>query len=285
MTIAEALRDAVQRLTRAGVPDAAWDAELLLRHALGRDRAALLASGGEALPAGPAARYAVFVAARAARQPLQHLTGTQSFWRHEFRVGPAVLIPRPETELLVEVALELLRPLDAPVVVDVGTGSGCIAASLAAERGDAIVHATDISRPALAVAASNLRRLGLEGRVALHEGDLLGPVAALGLRVDLVVSNPPYVDPAEHAALQPEVRDFEPRLALLDPGGAYGAYRRLAPQAASALRPGGRLAVEIGAGMQDGVMALLRAAGYETLETRRDLRGLPRVVVGGMPQA
>ena len=146
---------------------------------------------------------------------------------------PDVLIPRPETELLVEAALELLRAAARPVIADVGTGSGCIALALAAEREDAEVHATDLSEAALAVARDNERRLGLEGRVAWQLGDLLEPVAAaIRGRVDLVVSNPPYVDQAERDSLAPEVRDHEPELALFPPGDALSVYRRLVPAAA-----------------------------------------------------
>ena len=279
LTVEEALRRGAERLALSGVADAAWQSELLLRHVLGWDRASLLARGAERLPAEAEARFTELVAERARRRPLQHLTGRQAFWRHEFLVTPDVLIPRPETELLVEAALDLLRGRPSPTIVDVGTGSGCIALSLAVERPDAVVHAVDVSPAALAVAAENARRLGVGGRLALHEGDLLGPVASLADGIDLVVSNPPYVDPGEIETLAPEVRDHEPRSALLAPDAPYGIYRRLAGEAARLLRQGGHVAVEVGRGMAAEVAAACEAAGFEATEIRRDLQGIDRVVI------
>jgi release factor glutamine methyltransferase len=280
LTAAQALRRAEERLRAAGVADPALDAERLLRHALGWDRAAVIARGTEALPATDERRFFALVDDRAARRPLQHVTGVQAFWRHEFLVTPDVLIPRPETEVLVETALELIRERQAPVVVDVGTGSGCIALSIAAERPDAIVHAVDASAPALAVAAENTRRLGLEHRVELHHGDLIEPVARLRGGVDLIVSNPPYVDPSEIPTLAPEVRDHEPRSALVGPAPPYGIYRRLAAGAVDTLRPVGHLAVEVGAGMAETVARMVREAGLDEVGIRPDLAGIPRVVSG-----
>jgi len=280
MTVTQALHQAEQRLREAGVPDPALDAERLLRHVLGWDRAAVLTRAAEALPAPEQKRFFSLVDERAARRPLQHLTGTQAFWRHDFVVSGDVLIPRPETEVLVEAALEMLRGVHAPVVVDVGTGSGCVALSLAAERPDAVVHAVDASAAALAVAGENVRRLGLQARVELHQGDLLEPAAPLTGRVDLVVSNPPYVDPGDLPGLSPEVRDHEPRPALLAPDGPYGIYERLATQACRVLRPGGHLVAEVGRGMADEVAKRFRAAGLVDTEVRPDLAGIPRVVFG-----
>jgi len=283
MTVSQALRQAEQRLREAGVPDPALDDERLLRHVLGWDRAAVITRAADALPAPEQKRFFSLVDERAGRRPLQHLTGTQAFWRHDFVVSADVLIPRPETETLVEAALEAMRDVAAPVVVDVGTGSGCVALSLAAERVDAVVHAVDASAAALAVAAENARRLGLPGRVEFHEGDLLEPVARLRGAVHLVVSNPPYVDPSEIPSLAFEVRDHEPRSALVAPQPPYGIYERLAAQAVETLRPGGRLLVEVGRGMADGVAARLVAAGLVGIETRPDLAGVARVVSGRRP--
>jgi release factor glutamine methyltransferase len=280
MTVSQALHQAEHLLRDAGIEDASADAELLLRHVRGWDRAAVLARSAEPLPGADEKRFFALVDQRAGRRPLQHLTGTQAFWRHEFVVTPAVLIPRPETEVLVEAALELLRGVHAPVVVDVGTGSGCVALSLAAERPDAIVHAVDISPAALSVAGENARRLGLPARVELHQGDLLEPVASLAGRVDLVVSNPPYVDPDDLPGLSPEVRDHEPAPALLAPDGPYGIYERLAAQSCRILRPGGHLLVEVGRGMAEEVAKRLRAAGLVETLARPDLAGIPRVVFG-----
>jgi release factor glutamine methyltransferase len=224
-------------------------------------------------------RFLSLTEERARRRPLQHLTGTQAFWRHEFLVTPDVLIPRPETELLVEAALEALQDVPSPLVVDVGTGSGCIALSLAAERRDAAVHAVDVSEAALAVARRNARRLGLEDHVLFHLGDILGSVRSLAGRVHLVVSNPPYVDASEAASLAPEVRDHEPALALFAPGDRYSVIRRLAPAAAAALRPDGFLILEVGLGMADEVRGICEASRLAVSQVRNDLQGIPRAIV------
>ena len=281
----QALDLAVSRLGAGGVDHPPLDAELLLRHVLGWDRAAILAHGGEALPPDDETRFFDLVAARARRRPLQHLTGTQAFWRHEFVVGPAVLVPRPETEVLVEASLGLLETMTAPRVLDVGTGSGCIVLSLAAERPDATLVATDLSAAALTVARENAARLDLAGRVRFVRGDLLdafrsGPGAP---PFDLVVSNPPYVREAEWRDLAPEVRDHDPRSALVPPGGVEALYGRLLAGAARVLRPGGTVAVEVGAGQSEGVAAQAAAAGFEPARTRRDLQEIPRVVVARRP--
>lgn len=279
MTVGDALREAAARLAAADIDTADLDAELLLRHVLGWDRARVLASPREPLPETAAAEYAALVEQRASRRPLQHLTGTQAFWKHEFVVSPDVLIPRPETELLVEMGLDLLRDVPEPSVVDVGTGSGCIAISLALERPDGRVWALDISPAALDVAAENARRLGAAARVRLVRSDLLDGVAELSGTIDLIVSNPPYVDPAEIPALMPEVRDHEPRVALHSPEGRDALYRRLATQAAAMLRPGGALAVEIGRGMEDGVRRIVTESGLVSTDIRSDLAGISRVVI------
>jgi release factor glutamine methyltransferase len=205
--------------------------------------------------------------------------GVQAFWKHEFLVTPDVLIPRPETELVVEASLAWLAGRARPVLVDVGTGSGCIALSLAAERADAEVHATDISAAALAVARENARRLGLATRVAFHQGDLLAPLGSSAGRVQLVASNPPYVAAAERESLAPEVREHEPAVALFGAEDPKQLYERLAREARALLCADGWLVLEIGSGQQPAVRAACEAAGLEVVETRRDLQGIPRVVV------
>ncbi len=279
MTARALLREAAVALRAAGVEAPDWDAERLLRHVLDWDRAALLARLDAEVEPAKAARFRSLVGERARRVPLQQLVGTQAFWRHEFLVTADVLIPRPETELLVEAALDTLRELTDPLVVDVGTGSGCIALSLAGERPDARVHATDLSRAALEVARENARRLGLAQRVAFHEGDLLEPVAELAGAIDLVVCNPPYVDEAQRDTLAPEVREHEPATALFAPEHGLGIYRRLVPAALRALRPGGTLIVELGAGQGAAVERLCSAAGLAISEVRQDLPGIPRALV------
>jgi len=285
-TIASALREGSRALRLAGVREPALEAERLLRHVLGWERSRLLASPEDVLDDRSREAYEALLAERARRRPLQHILGASHFWRQELLVTPDVLVPRPETEVLVEACLDLVRGMERPIVVDVGTGSGCIALALAAERPDATVHATDISEAALAVAGENARRLELRGRVEFHLGDLLEPVAASHGRIDLVVSNPPYVDASEIDALEPEVRDHDPRLALVPPGGdRYEIYSRLARQAATALRPGGHLAVEIGAGMAERVGALFETAGLIPAAPVPDLAGIARVMTARRPQA
>jgi|SRR5438552_2240691 len=283
MTAGDALRLASQRLGVAGIPDAKWDAELLLRHVLQWDRAALLSRDATDLTAEQEARFFALVAEREGRRPLQHLAGTQAFYGRDFVVTPDVLIPRPETELLVETALELLSGHAAPVIVDVGTGTGCIALTLAAEIPSAEVHGGDISHAALDVCRDNARRLGVESRVHLYQGDLLAPVEFLAGSVHLVVSNPPYVHPSDLPALAPEVRDHEPRRALLPLPDAPELYRRLARGARGVLRPGGGLLVEIGQGMADQVTTICESAGLRVQRVIPDLNGIPRVVVALRP--
>lgn len=280
MTVREALAEGAARLRAASVATPDLDAELLLRHVLGWDRARLLASLADPVPEAALRRLAAFVEGRAHRRPLQHVTGVQQFWGREFEVSAEALIPRPETEVLVEVALQALRDLPSPVVVDVGTGTGCIALSLAGERADAVVHAVDASPAALALARRNARRLGLEGRVEWHRGSLLEPLLAAGIRADLVVSNPPYVEEHEWGALEPEVRDHEPRQALVPEGGLDAVYGALATQAARVLRPGGVFAVEIGAGQHDRIARTARAAGFSEVTFHEDLQRIVRVVRG-----
>jgi release factor glutamine methyltransferase len=279
MNVSEALRLAAQRLQAAGVPDAAWDAELLLRHVLGFDRGALLSREAEELTADQEGRFFSLVGEREARRPLQHLTGVQAFYGRDFVVTPDVLIPRPETEVLVEAALERLPRDGSPVVVDIGTGSGCIALTLAGERSSAQVHALDISHAALEVARDNARRLGLEGRVRFYQGDLALPLRDMVRRVDLVASNPPYVDAADYAGLMPEVRDHEPRLALVPVPDAPRMYRRLVGGARRLLRPGGTLVLEVGQGQAEEVSAICAREGFHVERIVPDLAGIPRVVV------
>jgi release factor glutamine methyltransferase len=250
---------------------------------LGWERADVIARGQEGVPPAAAGLFREAIEQRARRRPLQHLTGHQAFWRHDFVVTPDVLVPRPETEVLVEASLEALRGMPTPVVVDVGTGSGCIAVSLAAERADARIHAVDVSAGALAVARGNATRLGVAGRVTFHLGDLLAPVAEMAGAADLVVSNPPYVTAEEVATLAPEVRDHDPRPALVPAEGVPSLYRRLFGQAAAVVKPGGWVIVEVGSGQSELVAALAREAGLDVSRTLADLAGIPRAVVARRP--
>ena len=283
MTVGDALRLAAGRLEAAGVADPAWNAELLLRHVLGFDRGALLTREAEGLPADQEARFLDLVTQRESRRPLQHLTGVQAFYGRDFTVNADVLIPRPETEILVEAALERL-PADQPaVVVDIGTGSGCIALTLAAERPAVEVHALDVSLQALEVARANAQRMGLDGRVRFLQGDLALPLRDMVRRVDLVVSNPPYVTEADWASLQPEVRDNEPRIALVPVPDGPRMYRRLAGGARRILKPGGTLLMEVGQGQAEEIQGICVREGYEAERVIPDLQGIPRVIVAVRP--
>jgi release factor glutamine methyltransferase len=271
VTVAGALRHGAAELARAGCDSPRLDAELLLAEALGVDRARVVIAAGEPLEPDAAARYATLLARRRAREPVAYILGRRDFRHLTLAVDRRVLIPRPETELLVEVALAL--PARARVL-DVGTGSGAVALALAAERPDLSVWGSDISEDALAVARANAGALGLPVRFAA--GDLLdgGPG-----RLDAVLANLPYVELG--AALPPEVAAFEPSGALFGGPDGLDLVRRLIAAAAAAGVP--LLGLEIGAGQAEAVDASLRGAGYVTVERHRDLAGIERVLVGRRP--
>lgn len=282
MTVADTLRMAARRLRASGSRSPRLDAELLLAAALDCDRLALFREPERELTDEEAGRFAAFLRRREACEPVAYIRGVRTFRALDLEVEPAVLIPRPETETLVDVALELLAAVPSagrePLVLDVGTGSGCIALALAAENPFVRIIATDVSEKALAVACRNAARHGLEERVAFVSSDLLEGLP-LPLSFDLVVSNPPYIPAAEYEALERNVRDYEPRLALY--GGADGldVYRRLIPAAAARLRPGGGLAVEVGKGEAQAVGALVAATGaFGLVHGCADLAGIPRVI-------
>jgi release factor glutamine methyltransferase len=246
---------------------------------LGWDRATYLARRDDALEADAAARLERAVARREASEPVAYITGEREFWGLTFLVTPAVLIPRPETEFIVEAALSRLADRDrAWRIADVGTGSGCLAISLAHERPHAAVTATDVSADALAVARENARRLGVAARVNFVGTSLLDEVAG---PFDLIVSNPPYVPALHEAALSPDVRDHEPRVALYGRGDdGLDDSRALLAQAASRLSPGGMLMIEFGFGQGDAMRcALVETAGLELVEVLRDLQGHERTLV------
>jgi release factor glutamine methyltransferase len=215
--------------------------------------------------------------------PTAHIVGKKEFYSLDFAVSPATLIPRPDTELLVDEALRQAKPLTDPLIADIGTGTGCVAVALAHRLPKARIVAVDISAEALETARGNATRLGVADRVDFRLGDLLAPLA--GLRPDLIVSNPPYIPTNDIAGLDPGVRDHEPALAL--DGGPDGlrVIERLAEQALSLLAPGGRLLVEIGAGQEEGARGVLTRAGFTVESVRKDGGGHPRVVRAGRPSA
>jgi release factor glutamine methyltransferase len=274
LTVREVLQQAAAELERAGCPSPRVDAEHLLAHALDRTRTALYLDLDAPLDAADQGRFRDLVARRARREPLAYVLGEWGFRRLTLRVDRRVLIPRPETEVVVERCLELLAGLDQPEVLDVGVGSGAIALAIADEHPSALVMGFDSSAGALEVARANLAATGLDGRVRLVEHDLRGGFGAA--RFDLVVSNPPYVGKDEIERLEPEVRDWEPRAALVGPG----ATEAIARGAYEALRAGGWLVLEVADGRSREVAALLGALGFEGVSIDPDLAGRGRIVSG-----
>lgn len=254
---------------------AARDAELLLLHALKLPRSTIYAYPGRLLSAREQEVYGAAIARRLRMEPIQYITGVQEFFGMELEVGAGVLIPRPETEMLVEAVLDRL-PTNRPVtIVDVGTGSGAIAVAIGSRLPEARVMAVDVSAAALAIAGRNVRRHGLEGRVELRNSDLLRGLE--GEQFDAVVSNPPYVPQGDRAAMHPEVREFEPEGALFAGEDGLAVYRSLVPQAWALLGSNGLLAMEIGFGQREAVAGLLE--GWRGVDFLSDLQGISRVVV------
>ncbi len=278
VTLRQALAAAIAELTANAVGSPRLNAETLLMFTLGCDRAYLYAHPERALTPEEASRYRAAVRERSTGKPAQYITGHQEFWGLDLVVSPAVLIPRPETEHVVETVLDLARGVARPRIVDVGTGSGCIALALAGELPEAEIEAVDISAEALEIAKANAARLQLEQRVRFRRSDLLQSFLVAGEteRFDFVVSNPPYVPEDEPEKVQREVREFEPRVAVFAGPNGMTAYERLIPQAREVLKPGGWLAVEIGFSIEAPVRALL--AGWSEVRVIPDLQGIPRVV-------
>jgi release factor glutamine methyltransferase len=267
-SVRDALEAAVDALAAVGVDSPRLDAELLLAEATGRDRAHLVAEGGAGIPPGAGRAFGEMVRRRLRREPVAYILGRKGFRSIELAVDRRVLIPRPETELLVELAVEL-RPRR---VVDVGTGSGAIALAIADELAGCELVATDTSVAALDLARANAEKLGLAGRVDMIEGTL-----PPGPNVDLIVANLPYVAESEWGELEPEVTEWEPREALLAGPDGLDMLRAVIPVLAT-ITPA--LALEVGAGQAEAVAELLFDAGFATVEARPDLAGIPRVVWG-----
>jgi len=275
VTLRQHLTAAKGRLVAAGIEpaEAARDVLLLAMHTLGWDRASLHARDTDAPPEGFAAAYEAAIARRSRREPIAYITGVQEFWNRDFAVSSAVLIPRPETELIVEEAMSMAFV----TVADVGTGSGCLAVTLAAECPRTRVVATDISAPALAVAHANARRHGVEQRVEFRETRYLDGIDG---PFDLIVSNPPYITDDEYQALAPEVRDAEPRSALTAGADGLDDIRGVLKAALRCLAPTGRLLLEMGHQHAGPVSALVEAeAGLRLIDIRQDLQGIPRMAI------
>jgi release factor glutamine methyltransferase len=278
VTLGDALADATARLAAAGVESARLEAELLLARACDDcPRALLYAELDRELTQEQSDAFEASVARRVKREPLAYVLGDWGFRRLTLKTDRRALIPRPETEVVVERALDHIRGLDEPQVLDVGTGTGAIALAIADELPTARITAMDVSEDALSLARENLELTGVNGRVRLVEHDLTNGLG--NGEFDLVVSNPPYVEPDELPTLQPEVRDWEPRIALV----ASGATEKLAEAAREALHPGGWLVLETAAGSGDRVERLLSDLGFEDVTITPDLAGRDRVAEGRWP--
>ena len=275
MTLQSWIQNGEARLRGGPHPERARrDAEMLVLHLIQRDRTFLMTNPLAELSSEGAVRYYVLLERRLAGEPMQYITGETEFYGLPFQVNRDVLIPRPETEHLVEKALALAADFERPRILDVGTGSGAIAVALAQKLPDAQITAVDLSAPALTVARGNAERNRVADRIRFVEGDLLAPVA--GEQFEVIVSNPPYVAESDRAQLDVEVRDYEPGLALFA-GSGLDIYRRLIPDARTALVAGGFLVLEIGSGQDAAVAGLLAEAGFEQIEFTADLQGIPRV--------
>ena len=284
------LAHAVALLRAAHVPSHTLAAELLLIHALGRDRTWLYAHPESELTETQALTFQSLLDRRASGIPTQHLTGKQEFWGLEFEVTPDVLIPRPETEHVVEVALDRLairelragRPQrndgDGWMIADIGTGSGCIAVALAKELPRANFLALDISPPALEIAGRNAARHGVSGRIQFVASNLLDAIRRSPLSFDLIVSNPPYVGRREKETLSREVREHEPEIALYGGEEGYELYARLVSQSADRLKPGGFLVLELGYNSLPAVRPLFDPPSWINTGVTNDLAGIPRVI-------
>ena len=277
-SIAEALKEASRSLDGAGVPEARRDASSLLSFVLGRDRTFLISHAEDMVDDDSVDRLREFVERRAAGEPLQYITGAQDFYGREFRVTPDVLIPRPETELLVEAALEVTKA-DSPFICDVGTGSGCIAVTLLCELAGARAVAVDKSAAALEIAKLNAAKQSVTDRAVFVVSDCFDALDAREYQFDLIVSNPPYVSESALEGLQREVRDHEPRVALSPGPDGLSVIRRLLTEAPAYLKPNGHLLMEIGFDQGEAVRGLVDEAVWFALEVRPDLQGIPRIVV------
>jgi release factor glutamine methyltransferase len=279
-TIHARVAEAREQLRLRGISsdEAALDARLLAEFLLGWDSVHFYESATDAEPPGFESRYADLISRRASHEPLAYITGRQEFWGLQIEVSPAVLIPRPESELIIESALDLFPDRSrALAAADPCTGSGCLAVAIACERPAARVVATDISRPALEVARRNVARHRVSERVECVESDLLATISG---PFDLIVSNPPYVPESQCQTLPPEVRDHEPTVALFAGEDGLEILRRLVTQAAGALAPEGILVFECGMGQSDEVVRLIDETGrLRLLDIRRDLQGIPRTAV------
>lgn len=275
VSIAEVLLEAASLMRSAGVPDARLDAGLLLAHVLDRDRTFIITHAEESVSEADLVRFRKVVERRASGEPLQYIVGQQEFFGLEFEVTPHVLIPRPETELLVETALELIN--ESALICDVGTGSGCVAISLLYKVTGARAVALDISVQALQVAGRNAKRHSVDDRIEFKVSDCFNELE-VEPRFDLIVSNPPYVAENAMAGLQREVRDHEPRFALTPGGDGLSVIKRLIAEGHLFLKTGGHLLIEIGFDQRDAVVELVDEKVWRVIDIYKDLQGIPRTL-------
>ena len=278
-SIAAALLEATKVLNHAGVPEARREAGSLLSFILGKDRTFLISHAEDQLGDDAVRRFQESVERRASGEPLQYITGVQDFFGREFLVTPDVLIPRPETELLVEAALELIDRESEPLICDVGTGSGCIAVTLLCELRTARAVAVDKSTAALEVARLNARNHEVLDRVEFAESDCFDALDSTRHQFDMVVSNPPYVSAAMIDGLQREVRNHEPIIALSPGGDGLSVIRRLVAESPAFLRKNGHLIMEIGFDQGEAVTRLIDENVWGLVDIRPDLQGIPRIVI------
>lgn len=280
MSIAEALLQASQLLSRAGVPEARREASSLLSFVIGKDRTFLISHAEHQLRAQDLRHFQESVERRARGEPIQYITGLQDFFGRRFRVTPDVLIPRPETELLVEAALEVDGGSDSsPFVCDVGTGSGCIAVTLLCERSKARAVAVDVSMAAIEVAKQNARNHAVANRADFVVSDCFNSLDPGNYQFDLVVSNPPYVSSDMMEGLQREVRDYEPRVALSPGPDGLKTIRRLLNEAPAFIKEKRHMIMEIGFDQGEAVQRLVDSDVWDLLTIRPDLQGIPRIVI------
>ena len=277
-SIRSAITEGAQALDAAGINEARREALSLMSYALKCDRTFLIAHAENELPESQLQSFRELISRRAKREPLQYITGHQEFFNLDFEVTPDVLIPRPETEIIVEAALDILRDDQAPFIGDIGTGSGCIAISLLHELHHAQAIATDVSLNALRVAQRNAKRHNVNDRLALVQADGL-PQLQSSRQFSLIVSNPPYVTEEEFSGLQPEVRDYEPQSALVSGADGLSHIRGLLLNAPAHLRTGGYFIFEIGFGQREAVERLVDNERWKLIEIRNDLQTIPRTFV------
>jgi release factor glutamine methyltransferase len=277
------LERGANELERVSVADARFQAELLLRHALGWSREALLSRLHEPVPAEVSGHFFQLIERRRGHVPVQYVVGSQEFYGLSFRVTPAVLIPRPETEGIVDEAVKALRDRPSPRIVDVGCGSGCIAVALAHTLPEAEIVAIDSSPAALAVARENSLVHRVASRIEFLEGNLLEPIRGERGKIDAIVTNPPYISDDELGTLEPEVVDHEPRQALSGGRDGLSVIERLLPEVDDTLRRGGLLYMEVGHDQDARVRALIERTSLEHVRTVADLRGIPRIVIARKP--